>query len=271
MTASTTTPARQPVLFAPHGGGPCFFMDQPVIWDRMAAYLRGLAATLPQRPRAILVVSGHWETERPTVTSSAAPPLIYDYYGFPEHTYHLQYPAPGSPELAAQVRSLLSAAGIANDEDPERGFDHGVFIPFLLAFGDADIPVVELSLREDMSAAEEVRIGAALQSLRDDNVLIVATGMTYHNLRQFRQSDPLSADASQAFDAWLAKAVEAEPEERNAALLRWEAAPGARQCHPREEHLLPLMFAAGAAGADLGKRDYSDVVMGKAMSGFRFG
>ncbi|MBB2169303.1 dioxygenase [Gluconacetobacter aggeris] len=263
--------ARQPVLFLPHGGGPCFFMDWPDTWDHMAAYLRGLAATLPRRPDAILAVSGHWETDVPTVTAAPHPPLIYDYYGFPAHTYRLRYPAPGSPELAARVRALLDAAGIANAEDPARGFDHGVFIPFMLAFEQADIPIVELSLRRDMNAKAEMQVGAALRPLRDQNVLIAATGMTYHNLAHFMAPDPASDAAARTFDNWLAQAVEAPPEQRREALLHWDRAPGALQCHPRPEHLLPLMVAAGAAGQDPGRRDYSDTIMGKALSGFRFG
>lgn len=263
--------ARQPVLFLPHGGGPCFFMDWPDTWDRMAAYLRGLAATLPRRPDAILAVSGHWETAVPTVTSAPHPQLIYDYYGFPAHTYRLRYPAPGSPDLAARVRALLDAAGIANAEDPARGFDHGVFIPFMLAFAQADIPIVELSLCRDMNAEAEMQVGAALRPLRDQNVLIAATGMTYHNLAHFMAPDPASDAAARAFDDWLAQAVEAPPKERCEGLLHWDRAPGALQCHPRPEHLLPLMVAAGAAGQDPGRRDYSDTIMGKALSGFRFG
>lgn len=134
ISEQTVEVKRQPVLFIPHGGGPCFFMDWPHVWDRMGAHLRGIGKTLPRRPSAIVVVSGHWETDRPTVTTGKAPPLIYDYYGFPEHTYALQYPAPGSPEVAYHVKHLLEDAGIASDEDDQRGFDHGVFIPFCLLF-----------------------------------------------------------------------------------------------------------------------------------------
>ncbi|MBB2166053.1 dioxygenase [Gluconacetobacter sp. 1b LMG 1731] len=268
---SSAASKRQPVLFMPHGGGPCFFMDWPDTWDHMAAHLRGIAATLPRRPDAILAVSGHWETAVPTVTSATHPPLIYDYYGFPAHTYRLRYPAPGSPELAARVRTLLSAAEIENEEDPTRGFDHGVFVPFMLAFAHADIPIVELSLRRDMNAEAELQTGAALRPLRDQNVLIVTTGMTYHNLAHFMQPDPRSDTASKAFDDWLAQTVEAPPAQRDEALRHWDQAPGALLCHPRPEHLLPLMVAAGAAGQDIGRRDYTDTIMGKALSGFRFG
>ncbi|KXV71840.1 dioxygenase [Acetobacter cerevisiae] len=270
QTSHTSLP-RQPVLFLPHGGGPCFFMDWPDTWDRMAAFLRGVSQTLPQKPDAILVVSGHWETAIPTVTASAQPPLIYDYYGFPPHTYHLRYPVPGSPALAGQVQALLSKAGIPNAADPERGLDHGVFIPFMLAFEEAGIPVVELSLQQDLNPAAHLRIGQALAPLRDQNVLIVGTGLTYHNLRHFMGENPASNAISHDFDVWLTAATCAPEAERNAALQHWDTAPGARICHPREEHLLPLMVAAGAAGADQGEQIYQDTVMGKALSGFRFG
>ncbi|PZR16447.1 MAG: dioxygenase [Azospirillum brasilense] len=267
-----TTPApRQPVIFIPHGGGPCFFMDWPKTWDRMAEHLRGIPQRLPARPKAILVVSGHWETAMPTVTTGTRPPLIFDYYGFPPHTYELRYPAPGSPELAARVRELLGQAGIESAGDDARGFDHGVFIPFLLAFPEAEIPVVELSVRDDLDPAEHLALGRALAPLRDEGVLIVATGMTYHNLRHFMRPDGVNDEVSVVFDDWLGEAVTAAPAQRDRLLLGWEQAPGARACHPREEHLIPLLFAAGAAGEDIGQRDYHDRVMGKALSGFRFG
>lgn len=262
--------ARQPVLFLPHGGGPCFFMDAPE-WNSLASYLKGIAGTLPQPPDGIVVVSGHWETKVPTVTTAEAPSLLFDYYGFPAHTYELRYPAPGSPALAAKVRNLMSQAGIASAEDAARGWDHGVFVPFMLLFPDANIPVVELSLQEDMDPLQHLKIGESLAALRDENILIVATGMSFHNLRQFWSNDPAVSDAVQRFDDWLGETVTVAPDERNARLVKWEHAPAARLCHPREEHLLPLMVAAGAAGSERGVRDYSDKVYGKALSGVRFG
>jgi len=242
---------------------------EPHAWDAMASYLRGIADSIGAKPRAILVVSAHWETPRPTVMTSARPPLLFDYYGFPEHTYRLEYPAPGSPELAARVRALLASAGIAADEDAQRGFDHGVFVPFLLMFPDADIPVVQLSLRADLDADAHLAIGRALAPLRDEGVLIVGSGMSYHNLREFWSN---STEPAAQFDAWLTDAVEdGNVESRNRKLTAWSEAPGAHASHPRSEHLLPLMVAAGAAGADLGRRTYSDRVFGKAVSGFQFG
>ncbi|MBS0966125.1 dioxygenase [Acetobacter okinawensis] len=270
LSPSTTRP-QQPTLFIPHGGGPCFFMDWPQTWDHMAAFLRGLGNTLPQKPDAIVVVSGHWEEQAVTVTSSPAPELIYDYYGFPPHTYTLQYSAPGSPDVARHIRTLLQNAGIANAADEQRGLDHGVFIPFMLAFPHADIPVVELSLQMALDPAEHLAIGAALAPLRAQNVLIVGTGLSYHNLRHFMNGSPVTDQPAQAFDAWLTATACAPPPERNLRLTQWAQAPGARLCHPREEHLLPLMIAAGAAGQDKGQQIYSDIVLGKALSGYRFG
>ena len=270
MSAST----RMPVLFIPHGGGPCFFMDAPppfsrTTWDKMAAYLSGVGAALATRPKAILVISGHWDAERPTVNTAAAHSLYYDYYGFPEHTYRLAYPAKGSPTLAGRVRALLAEAGVASDEDAGRGLDHGVFIPFMLAFPDADIPIVQLSLREDMDPAAHLAIGRALQPLRDEGVLIVGSGMSYHNLREFFRPGRGDAEAA-AFDSWLAEAV-ADPLRRDERLAAWRDAPGALACHPEPEHLLPLHVAAGAAGGDVGRRVYEDRLLGKALSGFQFG
>src|SRR5690625_3006387 len=143
---------RMPTYFIPHGAGPCFFMDwNPAnTWDDMAAFLKGISATLPSRPRAIVMVSAHWREADFSLTGHTRPPLIYDYYGFPPHTYELAYPAPGSPELANRITDLFTQHGITSTIDPERGFDHGMFIPMKLMFPAADIPVVQLSLRRDL-------------------------------------------------------------------------------------------------------------------------
>lgn len=268
---SEQTAQRQPVLFIPHGGGPCFFMDWPGTWDTMAQFLRDLSTRLPRRPDAIVVVSGHWEEAVPTVTASAQPALIYDYYGFPPHTYELKYPAPGAPDVARAIRLLLQENGLPSAQDDTRGLDHGVFIPFMLAFPDADIPVVELSLRTDMDPQAHIAIGRAIAPLRDRNILIVGTGMSYHNLRHFMSGSPTTNQAAQDFDTWLATVTCAPAPERDRLLTHWDTAPGARVSHPREEHLLPLMVAAGAAGPDQGQRIYADTVLGKPLSGFQFG
>ncbi len=263
---------KQPTLYLPHGGGPCFFMEWTMgprdTWDHMAEWLRSIPGSLPATPTALLVVSAHWEAPAPTVTTAQAPPLLYDYSGFPPSTYQLKWPAPGSPELAARVQQLLGGAGIDAKGDASRGFDHGVFIPLKVAYPEPRIPTVQLSLRAGLDPIEHLAIGRALAPLRDEGVLIVGSGMSYHNMRGFM--DPRTRDVSARFDAWLAGAIAAEASERDASLADWSHAPMARESHPREEHLLPLMVVAGAAGADRGKQVLHDEVMGAVVSAFRF-
>jgi aromatic ring-opening dioxygenase catalytic subunit (LigB family) len=170
------------------------------------------------------------------------------------------------------VRSLLRAAGIDADEDDARGFDHGVFVPFLLMYPDADVPVVQLSLQAGLDPAAHLAIGRALAPLRDEGVLIVGSGMSYHNLREFFTADASTVQAAEEFDGALTAAVEhADTTHRDARLMAWKQMPAALACHPRAEHLLPLMVAAGAGGADRGRRTYNDRIFGKAVSAFQFG
>jgi aromatic ring-opening dioxygenase catalytic subunit (LigB family) len=267
----------QPTFFIPHGGGPCFFMDWSVTgdpgntWDATAGWLRGLGSTLSARPQAIVVISGHWEEPVFTASSGQTPSLIYDYTGFPAHTYQLKYPAPGAPALAHRLVELLSAAGLPARVDPSRGFDHGIFIPFLLVYPQADIPVVPLSLQRNLDPAQHLAAGRALRSLRDEGILIVGSGMSYHNMHGFRT--PAGAEHSETFDRWLTSTLtDRDPQNRTRSLTAWAQAPAAREAHPREEHLLPLMIAAGAAADSLGQRVFSDTVMrGARISGYRFG
>lgn len=274
MANSTGTggTARQPAIYLPHGGGPCFFMDWPPgrdPWARMGDFLRSLLSSLPQRPKAILVVSGHWEEMNFAVNTGEAPPLLYDYYGFPEHTYQLKYPAPGAPALAQRVRALLGEAGLPSQEDASRGFDHGVFVPFLLVDPEATIPVLQVSLQRSLDPALHIAAGKALAALRDDGVLIVGSGMSYHNMRGFGAGFEA---ASERFDDWLTGAVtDEDPQRRDTALSQWQDAPDARTCHPREEHLLPLMVVAGAAAGDRGRKIFQDRIPNVTVSAFRFG
>ncbi len=273
QATSASSGVKMPTWFVPHGGGPCFFMDwnPPHAWDRMAEFLKGLGATLPARPSAIVVVSAHWLEGAFSVSSGARPDLIFDYHGFPPHTYALQYPAPGEPALAARITALLQAAGLPSQQDASRGFDHGVFIPMLLMFPGADIPVVQLSLSTTLDPALHLAAGRALQALRQEGVLIIGSGMSYHNMRGY--GDPRSGPISDEFDAWLTAAVQAAPPERQQSLIDWAQAPSARLSHPprAEEHLLPLMVVAGAAGQDPGEKVFSDRVMETTLSAFRFG
>ena len=265
--------ARQPVLYLPHGGGPCFFMEWTMgpadTWERTAHWLRSIEDSLPAPPKALLVISAHWEEQVPTVLSSAAPPLLFDYYGFPPHTYELTWPAPGAPTLAARVRELLGAAGIDAAEDAQRGFDHGVFVPLKVAFPRAQYPTVQLSLQRGLDPARHVAIGRALAPLRDEGVLILGSGMSYHNMRGF--GDPASLRYAEQFDRWLRESVTLEPQACQQRLVDWSRAPAARACHPREEHLLPLMVVAGAADGERGRHVFSDHVMDVAISAVQFG
>ncbi|EZQ18121.1 DODA-type extradiol aromatic ring-opening family dioxygenase [Halopseudomonas bauzanensis] len=265
--------ARQPALFIPHGGGPCFFMDwdPATTWVGMGNFLKQVASTLPQRPKAIVMVSAHWREHQFSVTGHARPQLIYDYYGFPAHTYELTYPAPGQPQLAEQVAQLLNGAGMPAQVDAERGFDHGMFIPLKLMFPGADIPVIQLSLRHDLDPEAHLEAGRALAALRDDNILIVGSGMSFHNMRAY--GDSRFSAISDEFDRWLTQAVQSPAAERDQLLRDWAKAPHAHLCHPQgdEEHLMPLLVAAGAGGEEPGQKVYSERVMQTTISAFRFG
>ncbi len=264
---------RQPALFLPHGGGPCFWMDGPApfgrqAWEKLRVYLSGIVASLPAPPKAFAVVTAHWEEPVATVSVNPAPGMIFDYFGFPPHTYELSYKAPGAPDIGRRAAAQIRAAGLACAEDSQRGYDHGVFVPMLIVDPQARIPVVMMSLRRDLDPAEHIALGKALAPLRDEGVAIVGSGMSYHDLRHFRDGDGRD---SALFDAWLADAAALPADRRDRALLGWAAAPSGRACHPREEHLIPLMVAAGAAGSDVGVHDFHDIIGGKSISGFRFG
>jgi aromatic ring-opening dioxygenase catalytic subunit (LigB family) len=259
---------HQPSLFIPHGGGPCFFMDDPSgAWTGMASFLRGLPGTLPQRPKAIIVVSGHWETDGFAFTGAARPPLIYDYHGFPPETYALRYDVPGAPDLARRAAELLRAAGIAGQVDEDRGLDHGVFVPLKVAFPEAAIPMIEMSVDRRFDPALHLEAGRALAALREEGVLIIGSGMSFHNMRAY--GDPRATAPSEAFDQWLTRAVEQPAPLRAERLAAWASAPSGRFAHPREEHLLPLMVAAGASAAP-GERVYNELVLETWVSAFRF-
>jgi aromatic ring-opening dioxygenase catalytic subunit (LigB family) len=259
---------QQPSLFIPHGGGPCFFMDDPGgAWTGMARFLRGLPGTLPHRPEAIIVVSGHWETAGFAFTGAARPPLIYDYRGFPPQTYGLRYDVPGAPDLARRAADLLRAAGIAARVDEARGLDHGVFVPMKVAFPEAEIPMIEMSVERSFDPALHIAAGGALAALREEGVLIIGSGMSFHNMRAY--GDPRATAPSEEFDRWLTRAVEQPAPARAKQLAAWAVAPNGRFAHPREEHLLPLMIAAGASEAP-GERIYNELVLGTAVSAFRF-
>ncbi|MDR1969140.1 MAG: dioxygenase [Burkholderiaceae bacterium] len=267
------TDLRLPTYFISHGGGPWPWMKQETghAYDQLEAALADMPRQIGRPPAAVLMVSAHWEEPVFSVMGHPRPPMIYDYGGFPAHTYQVHYDAPGWPELARRVQSLIEAAGLPVRVDSQRGFDHGMFSPMAVIYPKADVPVVQLSLRRGLEPAEHIALGRAIAPLRDDNVLIIGSGLSYHNLRAF---GPQAREESKAFDDWLAETVlGATGEQRNRRLLQWQSAPAARIAHPREEHLIPLMVAVGAAEHEAGACVYhEDAFMGGlSVSNFRFG
>ena len=262
-----------PTVYIPHGGGPWPFVEVPFIpsgaLEPLRSYLAGLVTALPVRPRAVLIVSAHWEEPVATLMTNPRPPMLYDYTGFGPDACRLQWPAPGAPFLVSRVRQLLADADFPTAEDPERGFDHGTFIPLMVALPKADLPVLQLSLLRSLDPTEHLAIGRALAPLRDESILLLGSGNSYHNMSGFGHEE--SSEPSRAFDAWLAHAVTREPGERNRLLREWEQAPAARHCHPREEHLLPLHVMAGAALDDCATLPIRMKALGVHVSGVQFG
>ncbi len=260
-----------PTYFISHGGGPWFWInEQKPLYAHLEKSLRAMPGDVGTIPKAILVVSGHWEENDFAVMTGSQPSLIYDYSGFPEHTYRVKYGAPGSPKVAARVLELLSEAGFAARADAARGFDHGTFVPLAAAYPEANVPVLQLSIRRYYDPETHLAVGRAIAPLRREGVLIVASGLSYHNLRQFGAQARIP---SREFDCWLTAAVcESAGEERSAKLRRWTNAPSARRAHPREDHLIPLMVAVGAAETEPGVRVYHEDAFfgGISVSSYRF-
>ncbi|MFN3859909.1 MAG: DODA-type extradiol aromatic ring-opening family dioxygenase [Roseateles sp.] len=263
---------RQPTFFLSHGGGPWPWMDGDFrrTHAKLEASLQAVPAALPERPHAILMISAHWEEPAFTVMSSPAPGMLYDYGGFPPHTYEVVYPAPGDPVLAERVVAVIEAAGLPAARDAQRGFDHGAFCTLAPMYPQADVPVVQLSLKGGLDPAEHLALGRALAPLRDEGVLILGSGFSFHNLGLMFSG--AGREPSIAFDAWLQAALPS-PEGRAQRLQAWTQAPAARQAHAREEHLLPLMVAAGAAEGEAASRWHheTDYMASVTVSSFRFG
>jgi aromatic ring-opening dioxygenase catalytic subunit (LigB family) len=264
---------RLPVIYFPHGGGPWPFVELGFFArdeiEALKGYFEEWPRTLARRPKALLVISAHWEAPVPTVMTAAHPSILYDYYGFPPESYAITWPAPGDPALAARVQKLLGEVGFPTAVDGERGFDHGTFIPLKLSYPDADVPTIQLSLKAGLDPAEHLAIGRALAPLRDEGVLILGSGMSYHNLGAFRSGS--GAHVAEIFDGWLREAATADPKTRAERLTAWATAPAARQAHPREEHLLPLMVVAGAAGDAAGRIAFNRTFGRARISAFHYG
>ena len=266
---------RQPAYFIPHGGGPWPFMDSGWAggYADLTSFLQSIRASLPETPKAILAMSAHWDdTDTITVSTAEKPGMYYDYYGFPPETYEIKYPAPGSPQIASEVVETLKAAGIPVDTNAERGYDHGTFIPLMVAFPEADIPVVQMSIRKDLDPAFHIQLGKALEPLRDKGILILASGMSYHNMRMFRRVDETQEQTAIRFDDWLKTTLSnTDVAARDNALTHWLDNPDARACHfPTPEHFLPVMVAAGAGGGEPGEQVFKGLIADKTYSGYRW-
>lgn len=266
-------PMHQPVYFISHGGGPWPWMPQlRKPYAALSAALSAIPASLPKPPDAILMVSAHWVTQGEVrIASNPYPGMIYDYHGFPARTYGIHYPAPGSPELAARVLELLKDHSIAASADAERGYDHGAFVPAFVIFPGARIPMVQLSIQAGFDPAAHLALGAALQPLRARNILIIGSGLSFHNLQLFNAEG--KAPSAQ-FDTWLQSVLVGTPAEaRHRHLLAWAQAPSARLAHPVEDHLMPLLVASGAAGNDGAQCFHHEIDVNGSLtvSSFRFG
>lgn len=256
------------IVYLSHGGGPLPILGEPG-HKSLADFLRQLPDRL-HRPKAILVVSAHWEEEIATLTSGEFPDLVYDYYGFPEEAYSIDYPAPGCPELAQDIASQLSSRGIQTRLDPERGYDHGHFIPLKLMYPAADIPTIQLSLLHNLSPAAHIQMGKALQELTTTDLLVIGSGFSFHNMRAFSFDGQSAPDPqNDAFQDWLIDVctIESNAVRRERQLVEWVQAPSARYCHPREEHLLPLHFCMGLANKP-GKLVFDNTILGKRSIAF---
>lgn len=268
------------VLFIPHGGGPLPLMGDPAHAPLVTA-LTGLRPLL-DGAKAIIVVTAHWEAEIPSFNSSPAPGMLYDYFGFPEETYRLNYPAPGAPQLAARAAQALDADGLAANLDPERGFDHGTFVPLMLMRPEADIPVLQMSLLSSLDPARHVAMGHALGPLLDDGVVLLGSGFSFHNMQALVGRLPPQQKAEGQhmavhFHDWLDSVIcdpALDAADQTRRLTAWTEAPGARFCQPREEHLLPLHVcfgAAQAAGLPAATRIFAEPLLGFEARGYAWG
>lgn len=265
------------VYYLPHGGGPLPLLGDPN-YARLGQMLGGLGPALAEH-EAVIVVTAHWECPVVNLTSAPRPSMLYDYNGFPDAAYKFQYTAPGAPELAASVAHALNAHGLACQLDAKRGYDHGTFVPMMLMRPQADIPVLQMSLLDSLDPAAHIGVGRALGDLANRNVAIVGSGFSFHNMAalmgRLGAAEAEGQRLARAFHEWLEENVcapDVAPERRAHALESWSHAPGARFCHPREEHLLPLHVCLGAAEADglTARTIFSEPIKGFQTVGFHW-
>jgi 4,5-DOPA dioxygenase extradiol len=256
------------IIYFSHGGGPL-----PILGDdshrAMVKFMRQLPSRL-KKPEAILVISAHWEESTATLLGAQTPSMLYDYYGFPDEAYEINYPALGSPGLANRIAGLLNQNDIPARIDPQRGFDHGLFIPLKLMFPQADIPSLQLSLLRGLDPIAHLALGTALRELIKENILVVGSGFSFHNMRAFSWQGMNTPDpANDSFQNWLIDVCTGPTSQtrREQCLIEWQKAPSARYCHPREEHLLPLHVCVGMANK-AATLIFDDDILGKRAVAF---
>lgn len=265
---NTSQEQKAQIVYFSHGGGPLPILGDPG-HKAMIDFMTRLPAQL-HKPEAILVISAHWEEHQATLLGAQNPAMFYDYYGFPDEAYQITYPAPGSPALADRIAGLLSENKIPSQIDPQRGFDHGLFIPLKLMYPQADIPSTQLSLLRNLNPGAHLALGQALRGLLDENILVIGSGFSFHNMGAFIWEGPGRPDpANDAFQDWLIESCTGpiSQSEREQRLLAWEKAPSARYCHPREEHLLPAHVCLGMANRPA-KVIFDDKILGKRSVAF---
>lgn len=241
--------AKHNILYLSHGGGPLPLLNDGQ-HEEMLSVLKRISLQIA-KPEVIILISAHWESEQVSITAQPQPQLLYDYYGFPEESYHIQYPAKGDEQLAQEIERTLKAEGIESHLDYYRDFDHGMFIPLKIMYPDADIPCVQVSLLRSLDARQHISLGRALGKLECENALVIGSGFSFHNLRALSHDPVMSNKNNLAFENWLIETCSSKnlsEEERTLRFVEWEKAPAARYCHPREEHLLPLHVCYGVAG-----------------------
>lgn len=217
------------------------------------------------KPKSIIVVSAHWEEEHLTITGGENPHLLYDYYGFPKEAYEFKYPAKGNPSLEKELKELFEDNGIKTRINNDRGFDHGVFIPLKMMYPQADIPVTQISLIKGLDPKLHIKIGNVLKDMVQDNILLIGSGFSFHNMREFDWKGENRTDSkNDEFQNWLSNLLSGELSEREKEnkLINWEEHTSARYCHPREEHLIPLHVCFGSSMGK-GQTVFDDYILGK--------
>lgn len=258
------------IIYFSHGGGPLPILGDPG-HAKMITFMKQLPENL-KKPDAVIVISAHWEENIPTIIGTKSPPLLYDYYGFPEEAYNIEYPVPGNPELAETVKQLLETNGIQSKITGERGFDHGLFIPLKMMWPVPEIPMIQISLIHGLDPEKHILLGNALQSLREEKILTIGSGFSFHNMGAFTYDNSNNPDfKNDEFQEWLIDVCTGNYTtfEREQRLIKWDKAPYARYCHPREEHLLPLHVCIGMS-EEPANLIFDDYILGKRSIGLQW-